>query len=148
MIEILESFGRVKRAANLLAVQELKPLGLGSKQASMLHYLASHRGCSHADLARHTITDPAATGRIADALIRRGLVVQTEHPHDRRRWMLALSPQGRHLAEKIEAVYEGVAAVLVLPLSKAERLDLIASLDKISGSLALKPKTKPKKESP
>jgi DNA-binding MarR family transcriptional regulator len=149
VIEIIESFGRFKRAVNLLAVQELKPLGLGSKQASVLRYLAAHRRCSHADLARHTITDPAAAGRIVDTLIRRGLVLRKEHPSDRRRWMLSLTPQGRQAAERIAAVFKGMAAVLASPLNTRERLELVAALDKVADSLAAKSSNiKPKKGGP
>lgn len=149
MIEIIESFGRFRRAVNLLLVQELKPLGLGSKQASMLRYLAAHRRCSHADLARHTITDPAATGRIVDTLVRRGLVLRAEHPSDRRRWMLSLTPQGRQAADKIASVFKGMAGVLASPLGPRERMELVATLDKISDSLVPKtPNTKLKKGRP
>ncbi|HTB22639.1 MAG TPA: MarR family transcriptional regulator [bacterium] len=144
MIEILQSIGRVRRAVNLLAVKQLKPLGLGSKQASALRFLSSHRLCSRADLARHTITDPAATGRILDTLIRRGLIVQKAHPTDRRRWMLALTPEGRRLAGKIAAVFEGIAETLARRLDPQERRALVLTLDKISDSLA--PKAKKTKE--
>ncbi|HTA16704.1 MAG TPA: MarR family transcriptional regulator [bacterium] len=149
MIEIIESVGRFKRAVNLLVVQELKPLGFGSKQASVLRYLAAHRSCSHADLARHTITDPAAAGRIVDALIRRGLIARKEHPSDRRRWMLSLSPQGLRAAERIAAVFKRVAGDLAAPLNSRERLALVASLDKITASLSPgKPPTKARKGRP
>jgi len=149
MIEIIESVGRFKRAVNLLAVKELKPLGFGTKQASVLRYLAAHGHCSHADLARHTITDPAAAGRIVDSLIHRGLIARKEHPSDRRRWMLSLTPQGLKAADRIAAVFKGMAAVLAAPLKPRERLELVAALDKITASLSpKKPSTKGRKERP
>jgi DNA-binding MarR family transcriptional regulator len=149
MIELLESYRRFKRAVNLLAVKELKPLGFGSKQASVLSYLAAHRRCSHADLARHTITDPAAAGRIVDALIRRGLILRKKHPSDRRRWMLSLTPRGLQAADGIAAVFKGMARDLAQPLRPRERLGLVAALDKITASLSPdKPSTKARKELP
>jgi MarR family transcriptional regulator, transcriptional regulator for hemolysin len=135
MAEVLENFGRFRRGLNLLAVKELKPLGLGLKQAKMLSYLAKHSESSHAELARHTITDPAATGRIVEVLVKRGLLVQKAHPTDRRRWMLSLSPEGRVLAKKTEAAYERVEAVLTASMKAAERDFLVKILDILAISL-------------
>ncbi|MGH7441593.1 MAG: MarR family winged helix-turn-helix transcriptional regulator, partial [bacterium] len=136
MIEFLDSFVRFRRAANLLAVQAFKPLGLGNKQAAVLLYLSREGHCSQADLARHTITDPAATGRIVTSLIRCACVAQKEHPTDRRRWVLSLTPKGRGLAAQVETIYRGVAAVVVRPLSAAGQRNLVATLDRLTLALA------------
>ena len=121
MIRLLDSYRRFRRTVNLLAVKEFKPLGLGTKQASLLRHLGELGQCSHADLARLTSTDPAATGRILDELIRRGLVSRAEHPTDRRRWVLSLSPEGRALAVKIQACFVNMAGEMAAPLESALR---------------------------
>jgi DNA-binding MarR family transcriptional regulator len=135
VIQLLDGYRRFRRSVNLLAVKELKPLGLGTKQASLIRHLGEQGRCSHADLARLTGTDPAATGRILDGLIRRGLVAREEHPSDRRRWVLTLSPTGRPLAAKIQAAFHGVAKKMAAPLSAQERDQLIRLLDKLSDAL-------------
>ena len=129
MIEFLDAFGRFRRAANRVALHRLKPLGLGTKQAGMLRYLLVHERCSHADLARHTITDPAATGRILDALAAKGHVRRAEDPGDRRRWVLSLTPRGRRLARAVETAYRGLAAELLKPLPPDRRSRLADDLD-------------------
>jgi len=135
VIRLLDSYRRFRRAVNLLAVKDFKPLGLGTKQASLLRHLGELGRCSHAELARLTNTDPAATGRILDELIRLGLVARSEHPTDRRRWVLSLSPEGKALAVKIQAGFSGVAKRMAAPLSALERGQLIRLLDKLSDAL-------------
>ena len=138
MIEILESFGRYKRAMNGLIVKEMKPLGLGYKQASMLRYLSRNDLSSHADLARHTVTDPAATGKVVAGLIKRGLLRQQEHASDKRRWVLSLTAEGKALAKKVTARVEDIATLMAAPLSPKEQKALMEMLDKISDSLKQK----------
>lgn len=138
MIEIMDSFGRFRRVANLALIKELKPLGIGHKQAKMLRYLAKNPEGSHADLARHTITDPAATGRIVDILVKRGLVIQKAHRTDRRAWVLFLSPKGRVLAKKIEIAYRKTAATLMAPLTVRERVALLGIFNKLTAALSSK----------
>jgi DNA-binding MarR family transcriptional regulator len=138
VIEILERFGRFKRAMNLLMVKDIKPLGLGPKQASMLRYLSNNPESSHADLARHTVTDPAATGRVVAGMIARGLVRQMEHPSDKRRWVLSLTPRGRTLARRITVHVDEMAKHIAAPLNSKERKILIELLDRIEDSLTQK----------
>ena len=138
MIEILESFGRLKRELNLAVLHELKPLGLGYKQAGMLRYLAKHKFCSQADLARYTITDPAATGKMVAELVKQGLLSQKEHASDKRRWVISLTPKGTALARRLTGHVEKLARQLAAPLDHKEQRALVALLDKISDSISNK----------
>jgi len=138
VIEILESFGRFKRAVNHLMVRDMKPLGLGFKQAVMLRFVLKHADCSQADLARQTITDPAATGKVVSELIKRGLLRQKEHPSDKRRWVLSLTPSGLALAGKVSASVDKLAGHMVAPLNAKERKSFVEMLNKIVDSLSQK----------
>ncbi len=136
MIEILDSFGRFRRALNLRAVHALKPLGLGTKQAGVLKFLSRRGECSPAELARHTITDPAATGRIVEALIRAGSVAREEHPSDRRRWVLRLTPKGRAQAAQVERAYGALARSLAERMDPEERRRLVETLERLTEALS------------
>lgn len=118
---ILELFGRVRRQVNLLATQELSRFGVGPKQAILIRYLARHQPISMADLARATVTDPAAVGRAIDGLMKKSWVTQQEHPDDRRCWRLSLTREGMVFAKRIQAVYRKIAHHFCVEMTAEER---------------------------
>ncbi len=56
MIQALEKFGKLRRRLNLSFTQSLKPLGIGPKQAVLLHHLCNYGTSSPAGLSCATIT--------------------------------------------------------------------------------------------
>ena len=90
---------------------------------------------SLADLSRLMSVDPAAIGRGADTLIKKGWVVKVDDPLDRRRWKVSLSPKGLKEAAKAEAVYTNVAARFSKPLKVSEKAQFLKFLDRISQGL-------------
>ncbi len=147
MIQALEKFGKLRRRLNLSFTQSLKPLGIGPKQAILLHYLSSHGTSSPTGLSRATVTDPAAVNRAVAVLLKRTLVRREEHATDQRRWQLSLTPKGQNLAGRVEGLYASVSRKLVDPLSPAEKKVFLRLLDKILDSFTAPPDSqKPKEE--
>jgi DNA-binding MarR family transcriptional regulator len=116
----VEQFGRLKRAWNVFAIQRLKPLRIAPKQSMFLRTLNQLGPCSLSDIASHTFTDPAAVVRLADVLTARGWIVRQEHPSDRRCWTVSLSPKGRLLAVKLDALFTDITKQLLSPLDSQE----------------------------
>lgn len=118
---LLEDFARFRRALNLHFSNALRPLGLGVKQASLLRFLAKRGKASLAELSRDTLTDPAAMTRLVNVLLEGGLVSQKAHPTDKRRWVLALTPRGEKLTQRVEGVYLRLSEGSLKVLSTAEK---------------------------
>jgi DNA-binding MarR family transcriptional regulator len=131
-IRLLESFGRLRRALNLHFTQAVRPLGVGAKQAALIRYLARQGTASLAELSRFTLTDPAATTRAVNLLLKRGWVRQEEHPTDKRRWQMALTPQGEKQATRVEKTYEEIAGKISGSLTGAERKTFAKTLLKLN----------------
>jgi len=129
--QAFEKFWQIRRAINLRAGHELKSMGVGLKQALVVFYLGKRGKISQADLARETGTDPAAMVRTVAVLLRQGWISQHDHPGDRRRWDLALTPEGKVLEKKVKLAFKSVEQCFYQNLSDAESRTLVALQDKI-----------------
>jgi DNA-binding MarR family transcriptional regulator len=80
---------------------------------------------------------PSAS-RAVDGLVKRGLVLRTEHPDDRRQRLLALTEDGRSLADRVVAARLEGLGQFAASLSDSERerlgeaLDLLLEREEIS----------------
>ncbi len=70
-------------------------------QCYALEALARERAMTLNDLASHLYLDKSTTSRVVDALERKGYVVRSEHPADRRALRLKITSAGRALHGKI-----------------------------------------------
>ena len=132
---ILQDFIRVRRRLNRIATQHLKPLGIGTQQAAILRHITQHPGCSLAELARGTFSDPAAIGRSIDSLISMGWIEKSEHPTDRRQWVVDLTSQGNKQVRALELLWKKLSDDFVSDLSAAEEAKLSEILKKIDRTL-------------
>jgi DNA-binding MarR family transcriptional regulator len=135
-LQLLEEFGRCRRALSLYFNHALRSQGLGTKQASILRFLAKRGKASLADLSRDTLTDPAAMTKMVNHLLKDDLVRQSEHPTDKRRWELTLSPQGLKLASRVETLYAKRAGEALEILTTSERSAFGSILCKVASNLA------------
>jgi DNA-binding MarR family transcriptional regulator len=101
--------------ASVLSVPQLRALAFldGSPGACLFH-VADHLG----------VTRPTASV-IVDRLVRRGLLLRSEDPRERRRLVLTLTPKGsRHLAQARSATRSWIADVLApLPRPALRRIE-------------------------
>ena len=115
---LLESLMRVRRLIYLQAVHSLKPLGVGPKQASILRHMKRLTpSCCLVDLSKSTASDPAAVGRIVDGLVRKGWIKPAPASPDRRRREVSLTPEGRRMADRADAIFMQVDRVMAATLS-------------------------------
>jgi DNA-binding MarR family transcriptional regulator len=132
---VLESFGQMRRQLNVIFYRRLRPLSIGPKQAILLRQLHKTQPASLAELSRTTQTNPAATGRAVDGLIKKGCILQIDHPTDRRRWKLSLSEKGLVMAKEIDNIASDIACVLCQPLDALERTELARLMTKMASHL-------------
>jgi DNA-binding MarR family transcriptional regulator len=133
-VGVLEVVGRLLRGAHLLdraIVAALRPLELSYGDFDVLNTLrrrADPGGTNPVDLARSAlITTGAMTSRL-DRLERRGLIVRTPDPDDRRAVLIKLTRQGERLAvAALRAVLAADEAFLE-PLSRRQRETVAAAL--------------------
>jgi DNA-binding MarR family transcriptional regulator len=103
--DIEESLGYlVNRLARLMAQQlaeELRPMGIGIGQWSVLIFLWERDGMSQADLARVVAIEPPTMVRTLDRMVRDGLVTRERDPGDARISRILLTDRGRSLRDEL-----------------------------------------------
>jgi DNA-binding MarR family transcriptional regulator len=134
-LDILSAFGKTRRLLNLRATHLLRPLGIGPKQAVLMRELHRLKKASPCELSLLTQTDPAATGKILGTLIKKKWVKRTDHPKDRRQWLLSLTPAGAEAARKLNRVFQAFSEELCEPLSDSNKKIFLRILTEISVQL-------------
>jgi DNA-binding MarR family transcriptional regulator len=93
--------------------RELRGFDLTRRQVGMLHFIARSDRPTASELTRQMGVDSTAVTRMVDRLSDKGLVTRAPDPEDRRRHLLALTPEARALlprlskrARKVEGLLE------------------------------------------
>ena len=133
--DILLAYGRVKNKFTERCSGFCQELGLGTLQAGIVRRLGELGTASLADLARLMGVDPAAIGRANDTLMKKGWVLRIDHPTDRRRWQVSLSPKGLKLLKDVQARYVDMAEFFTEPLNAADKKALLKLLLKLESGL-------------
>jgi DNA-binding MarR family transcriptional regulator len=112
----------------------LKPYGLTHVQfvvLASLTWLAADGPVTQKALADHAAIDPMMTSQVLRALEQLGLVRREDHPTDRRAKALAVTPEGRALANQAVKAVEARDAEFFAPLGSPAGLakDLARLLD-------------------
>jgi DNA-binding MarR family transcriptional regulator len=110
---------------------QLAPLDLTHAQWLPLFKLAMKECSTAADLARDLETDPGAMTRSMDRLEAKGLVRRERSCTDRRVLQLALTPEGKRLADQVPAVLSDVLNGHLDGFSQAEWQQLLQFLQRM-----------------
>jgi DNA-binding MarR family transcriptional regulator len=114
----------------------LRPFGLSPAGGLLLSMLAD----SPAPLSPGEIRDrllvkgPTVTG-LLDSLSRAGLLRRTNHPADRRRLLIELTPKGRRLADRFRPAVHAAERPWLDGLSETDRRRLVGLLGRIQAHL-------------
>ena len=114
----------------------LAPLELNLTQASLLGYVAEFGATTQTDLADRLGIGRAAIGSVIDQLQARQLVERQPNPIDRRVWLVAITPDGRTLADQVSHVDEVLRAELRHGIGREERQALAWVMTRLQHNLA------------
>jgi MarR family transcriptional regulator for hemolysin len=114
----------------------LSHLNLNLSEASLLAYLNENGEMSQRQLADAMSTGRAAAGVIVGSLESRRLVERQPDPQDGRAMLVATTPVGRALAEKVAEVDVALRAELRAGLTRGERAKLAELLSRLQTNLA------------
>lgn len=122
---------RILGAVAAAVERELEPTGLTHAQWIPLFKLSAHPGATVAELARLCELDAGAMTRLLDRLEAKGLCQRERSSEDRRVVRLALTDQGRAVADQIPVALSRVQNAYLAGFSREEWLLLKSFLSRI-----------------
>jgi len=124
---------RADRELLRFLARELEAAGIAvtPPQSMILFLLAGRDGLFMSQLARRLEMDNAALTRMADRLVKAGLVERRALAQDRRAQSLGLTPAGQDLAKRAAAIVRQANQHLLDQLTTTEQEVLLKALDKL-----------------
>ena len=114
----------------------VRPEGLTALQYTALTVLERHPDLTSARLARNSFVTAQSMADMVTALHQRGLIERHRDPGDRRRLVLALTPEGQALLDKYRPEVVALEAQMLARLTPAEIQGLRAAIESCRESLA------------
>lgn len=127
---LLDTVPLVMRTVRQL-MREQGSTDLSVPQFRALGFVDRHPETSVSAVAEHLGLSVAATSRLVDALVARGLVLRQVSAVDRRFVTLVLSPEGATVREKARRYTAQQLAAKMSDLSQAERANVMAALESL-----------------
>ena len=109
------------QAAQALATEQLRPLGLSARGWGVLSTLAESGPLTQIELATALAIDRTAMVYLLDELEQSGLVERVRNPDDRRSFLIHLTGEGQRTQRKAATALAGAADTLLRPLDPEER---------------------------
>jgi DNA-binding MarR family transcriptional regulator len=109
--------------------------GLSARQFWALQHLDEHQGRSMVELSRVLFTDKSNVTGIVDRLERAALAQRTSAPHDRRVFLITLTPEGRRLRNFVNQQHEARIRALIGAVGYDHLSSLLEPLSTISRHL-------------
>ena len=117
---MFETVAMLYTATKRLVSERLAPYGITYPQWGALFGLSRHDGIRQVDLAKLIETDTTNAMVICDGLEKKGWIVRTNDPSDRRANILRMTGEGRALMETTFAVVAGLYADASRGISEKE----------------------------
>jgi len=109
--------------------------GLSTRQFWALQHLDAQEGRSMVDLSRVLLTDKSNITAIVDRLERAGLARRTPATHDRRVFLITLTPEGSRLRDFVRKAHEERIHELIGVVNDGHAYTLLEYLTTISNNL-------------
>jgi DNA-binding MarR family transcriptional regulator len=118
----------------------LRPAGLTVLQYTALTVLERHPNLTSAQLARNSFVTAQTMSDMVTALRAQGLIERSRDPEDRRRLVLALTPDGQALLDRfrgqVDALEKEMLAGLTATQARQLRTSLLSCRTALSGTNA------------
>ena len=122
---------RTHQLAVALFMEETAEFEVTPVQFAILNALIDDPGEDQVTLATRVAFDAATSGSVIGRLEAKGLVRRESDPHDRRRKLLWVTPEGRAIALRMKRAVGRVQSRLMAPLATGERDQLIGLLGRL-----------------
>ena len=129
-LELAELFSHSARRLRRDSAAQLAPLGLTMAQSRILRLVADGP-LRMADIAGRMDVVPRTVTPMVDGLAEAGLVDRRPDPDDRRSVLVALSPAGRGLLDRLDAARRTSAEQVFGELHQRERKELLLLLGRL-----------------
>lgn len=106
-----------------------RPEGLTALQYTALTVLEQHPDLTAAHLARHSFVTGQSMADMVTALLDRGLIERHRDPSDRRRLVIALTPDGHRLLGRMRPRVAKLQQRMLSPLTEEQAGELRRSLE-------------------
>ena len=126
-MQLSRSYLSFKRAAT----KRMEQHGLTPEQFSVLSELHKQEGISQKQLALTTERDQTTVGKILDKLVKKGLVIRSADPRDRRAFILLTTKEGIQTIQLLEPALEELQQQAFSGLTKKEIKQFIKTLETI-----------------
>lgn len=126
-MQLSRSYHSFKRAAT----KRMEEHGLTPEQFSVLSELHKQEGISQKQLALLTERDQTTVGKILDKLVKKGLVIRSADPRDRRAFILLTTKEGVQVIRLLEPTLDQLQQQAFSGLSKKEIKQFIKTLEAI-----------------
>jgi DNA-binding MarR family transcriptional regulator len=114
----------------------LRPLGVSAAGGLVLGQLRDHGAMSPSELGDRLIVTRATVTGLVDSLERRGLVLRSANPADRRSLLVEITPAGLEVVQQVRTIIHRHETAWMSALSDAELRTCIALLHRIQDSIA------------
>jgi DNA-binding MarR family transcriptional regulator len=110
--------------------------GITALQWRLITYLKRHEGIRQGPLADLLEVEPITLSRMVDRLSEAGLIERRADPTDRRAWRLHLTARAGDMLSEMRPIAERLAEEATEGLSKDEREQLVALVEKVRANLS------------
>jgi len=104
-------------------------------QKLILQYLNDHPELSQNEIAELVFKDNASLTRMIDLMVRKGFLLRSINPDDRRRFKIELTPKGKEVLEKLAPIIVENRKKAFAGISEEELTQLKHTLNKIASNL-------------
>lgn len=115
----------------------LRPYDLTRLKWLAIGIVSDNEGLTQAGLAARLELKSAATGKLVDRLVERGMVERRHDPSDRRAYRLFATPKANRLLTELEPLGQEIRETVLRGLGEKELATLQSDLEKIKSNLAM-----------
>lgn len=121
---------------NRRILNQTAELGLSPGQPKILECLMTRGECNQKTIAADCEIEQATVGSILSRMERDGLVCRTQREGNRRSLYVSLTPRGRQLGEKVQAVFQQVDDMACAQLTPEQQSELETLLETVLACVA------------
>lgn len=122
---------KIAREVNRAAIKIMKADGIGTSEFDLIHAVRKHDGITQAELSKILGTDKAAIARQVQRLLKKGYLVKSDNPKDKRSSLVRPTGKAQQLKVSKRQVESTYYSYLLEALTEEEQDVFCSLLDKL-----------------